>query len=122
MDPNELRMYILLNSDVKMSPGKAVAQAGHVISKVTEIMILRYPDKWREYTKAQIHAKIALKCPQAIMEDLISGYSDMSKNQWCKHVQDAGRTQLEPGTLTAIAFCPLLSTQVPEALKNLKLY
>ena len=117
----ELRMYILLNSSVKMSCGKAVAQAGHGICEVTNHMVKTNNPKWTQYLQNG-HPKIALKCPVDILEHLKEKYQDKSQEIWCMDVVDAGRTQLEPGTMTALVFVPMEKKSAPEEIVNLKLY
>lgn len=120
-------MYILLNSTVKMGTGKAVAQGGHGISAVTEIMIKHYPEIWKKYTKQSDHTKIVLACPQHVMESFLEKYEWTENKQinenhcWCIKVIDAGRTQVEPGTMTAIIFCPMTKVDAPELFETLKL-
>ena len=118
---SELRMYILINSSIKMTPGKMISQAGHVVSMVTETMVKKYPSAWDRYRR-DCQTKIVLKCPQLLMETVIARYSkEMNECVWCEHVLDAGRTQVEPNTLTAIAFCPMNKCDLPEILSDLKL-
>lgn len=119
---SELRMYIVLNSSVKMSPGKAVAQAGHVVQMVTERMLNENPSKWLKYSTSGVHPKIALKADQETMDSLVETYSNRLRDPWCCHVIDVGRTQVAAGTLTALAFCPLTEDEVPDIIKRLKLY
>lgn len=118
---NELRMYILLNASVKMSSGKAVAQAGHGISEITEYLVRRNDPCWKGYQKGN-NPKIALKCPQNLMEDLYDRYSDRSREIWCLNVIDQGRTQLPEGTMSAVVFKPMRKVDLPEEISNLKLY
>ncbi len=121
MNSSELRMYILLNSSVKMSCGKAIAQAGHGICDVTEHMVKTKNPKWKKYIQND-HPKIALKCPQNILQMLEEKYKDKSREIWCVHIIDQGKTQVEPGTMTALVFVPMEKSSAPEEFGNLKLY
>lgn len=44
-----------------------------------------------------------------------------STDAWCVYVRDAGRTQIEEGTLTCIAFKPMNRDKCPTFLNKLKL-
>lgn len=99
-----LRMYIAINHDTKMGKGKIAAQAGHAVSAVTERCLMRQPALWRRYA-ASGHRKIVVKASQAQMEEL--------ERAGGTPVRDAGHTQVEPGTLTAVAFAPASAPPVP---------
>lgn len=45
----------------------------------------------------------------------------INKEIWCCYTRDIGRTQIEMGLLTTIAFCPILRKNTPESIKKLKL-
>lgn len=123
MDMSELRMYILLNSSVKMGLGKSVAQAGHGIAAVIETCLKHCPAHLKLYHSGD-HAKITLKAPENLLKELVHEYSFNSQRPdsvWCHHVIDAGRTQVAPGTMTAVVFCPMREHQRPAALQSLKL-
>nr|QBK85991.1 MAG: peptidyl-tRNA hydrolase [Marseillevirus LCMAC101] len=121
MADHELRMYILLNTSVKMKPGKAIAQAGHGISEMTEYLVKRNDPVWREY-RQNSYPKIALKCPEDLLLNLHSKYKDRSQSVWCLNVEDEGRTQVPKGTVTAVVFKPMRKVDVPEELETLRLY
>ena len=118
---NELRMYILLNSSVKMKPGKAVAQAGHGVSEMTEYLIKHNVEVWKKYKKNN-HPKISLKCPEDQLLRIYDKYKDRGQRVWCLNVEDAGRTQVPEGTVTALIFNPMCKVDIPEEMDSLKLY
>ncbi len=121
MDKDELRMYILLNSSVKMKSGKAVAQAGHGISEMTEFLIRIDDNQWQRYI-LHSHAKVVLKCPEPLLKSIFYKYKDRSQPIWCLDVEDEGRTQVPEGTMTAVVFKPMRKGDAPEELEILKLY
>ncbi len=118
---DEIRMYILINSSVKMTKGKCIAQAGHGISEVTAYMVKYIPHEWEIYYLSD-HTKITLKCPLDLLKVIYNKYNDKNKDIWCINVIDAGRTQVEPGTMTAVIFKPLQKKDIPNELLELKLY
>ena len=121
MAANELRMYILLNSSVKMKPGKAVAQSGHGISEMTEFLIRTHDPEWSTYV-LHSHAKVALKCPEPLLNTIYDKYKNRSRSIWCLDVEDEGRTQVPEGTRTAVVFKPMRKVDAPEELETLRLY
>ncbi|QKF94417.1 peptidyl-tRNA hydrolase PTH2 [Fadolivirus algeromassiliense] len=124
---NESVMYIIVNSDLKMKDGKIAGQCCHSACRITRIL-----EKLNEYPQAYLHwinnfePKIILKSTQKDMEEIIQNYNvnnqdDTQKDIWCVHTRDIGRTQIEKGSLTTIAFCPVYRKDTPEFIKKLKL-
>jgi peptidyl-tRNA hydrolase len=117
----ELRMYVLVNSTARMRAGKIAAQVGHVVQMVTEYMVRNRHAEWRQYVNHRMHPKIVLKATQEQMEDILDRYKRRNAHIWCVGVHDAGRTQVAPDTLTALAFCPMTEADRPDELKMMKL-
>jgi len=92
---NELRMYIVVNSDAKMGKGKIAAQVGHVVMMITEYLLTHDRALYDKYKKNNM-PKIVLKADLETMNRLLN----ISKFI----VRDAGRNQIDAGTLTAIGF------------------
>ena len=46
----------------------------------------------------------------------------INQDFWCIHTRDIGRTQIDMGSLTTLAFCPILREDTPESIKKLKLF
>ena len=93
-----LRMYVVVNGSLKMGKGKIVAQAGHAVAAVTEYLVSQDPALLRAYKMAG-QPIIVLEAKQedmAALEALRIGVA----------IHDAGRTQVDPGSLTALAFVP----------------
>jgi len=118
---DELRMYVLVNSTARMRPGKTAAQVGHVVQAVTEYMVRNRNGEWKQYVNNGMHPKIVLRATQEEMEELAFRYKRRNAKVWCTPVYDAGRTQVAPNTLTALAFCPMTNADKPDELKRLKL-
>lgn len=117
---DELRMYILVNKNAKMSMGKVVSQTGHGISDMTETMVLRHQEKWKIYTKNGC-AKIVLFASNNLIKYLYDKYADQNNAVWCVNVVDAGRTEVDEGTLTVLVFCPMKRVDAPEEFDRLRL-
>lgn len=105
---DELTMYILVNRDLNMSPGKVAAQVGHVVEKLTNrILGSLYEDdgpisqlnidyqKYRENG----HRKITLGLHEKDMRKFLDDPDS-------EHIIDEGRTEIPPNSLTVIGFIP----------------
>ena len=125
---NEPIMYIVINHDLKMGKGKIAAQVAHSACKLVEKF-----EKWAIYKtgpgapinldvlhyyhwKDGSYTKVVLKATEEQMNQLIEKYPKI-----CEFTIDEGRTQIEKGSLTSIAFFPLPKHDIPEELKELKL-
>lgn len=122
-NPNEVIMYIIVNSDLPMSKGKIAAQVGHVVEEICYSFGQRsmtsglykdeeYYAKWREHSRT----KIVLQAPQSYLEELIAlGLPEI----YC--IRDEGRTEIEAGSLTCIGFIPMPEYEAQKYVKGLKL-
>lgn len=95
----ELRMYIVVNTDVKMGKGKTASQVGHAVMLITEYMMKHRQDAYERYKHDGI-AKITLKANLQTIRKL-------AEDATCVVIYDEGRTQVAPNTLTVIAFPPM---------------
>ena len=125
-------MYILVNEDIKIGKGKLAGQVGHAVASylyngIVDNMREALEDSESaigeiahhdlkeidEYMKEQ--KKIILKCPQWKLEEL-----ERTNNYIT--IRDKGYTQLEPNTLTCVNYGICDVTDVPDWIKELKLY
>jgi PTH2 family peptidyl-tRNA hydrolase len=119
---SEIAMYIVLNNDLNMGKGKLVSQGAHAASKVTRVLeqmcyeqtklnsaCIRYK-KWTRTGEA----KIVLKATTEKLRELL-------KLPECEYIIDAGRTQIAPDSLTAIAFFPNTKKVMHDVVSDLKL-
>ena len=112
-------MYFVMNSDLNMSKGKCCSQIAHATQEITERIIRscyeskKPPEYYLTYMKWKMgSAKIVLKAPEEKLKELM-------KLDHCIAIRDAGRTQVNSGSLTCIGFYP--STELGDVLKDLKL-
>lgn len=117
--PVSYKQVLVLRSDLGMSKGKMIAQGAHVAclammqaSKDIPGIFMSWMDEG--YTK--------IACKVDSLEELV----DLEKrakemNVPCAITMDLGRTELEPGTVTAIAIGPDTSERVNKITGNLKL-
>jgi PTH2 family peptidyl-tRNA hydrolase len=98
-------MYIVVNDDLKMGKGKIASQVGHCVQHMVENIIRSYyeskkSDAYNRYMKWKNGAKkIVLK---ASKDELIKLCLHMESNP----IYDAGKTQIESGSLTVVGFYP----------------
>lgn len=111
----DLRMYILVNEDIKINKGKLAGQVGHAVAvyfyknmNSTKQLIDRYMTHYQK--------KIILYCSQSKLEQLESkGYIA---------IRDKGWTDLEPNTLTCVNIGIIDHNDIPkqfEFIQSLKL-
>lgn len=108
----DYRMYILVNSDIKISKGKLAGQVGHAVMSYIYYNGIKI-EPLDGYMKQQ--KKIILKCPQWRLEEL-------ERNNECVVIRDNGLTQLEPNTLTCANYGIMIPEKLPQWIKELSLY
>jgi PTH2 family peptidyl-tRNA hydrolase len=105
-------MYFVVNQSLTMGKGKIAAQVGH-----GAIEIFRHHPQTPAFRRWDTtgHAKIVLRAPQETLMTLAHKYSHISRS-----IHDAGRTQVEPGSLTVLAFQVMEKDSNPDLI-DLKL-
>lgn len=103
------KMVLVLRTDLGMTAGKLVAQAAHAALASYQIAqrasqgsnVQVFLQLW----EAQGTPKIALGCGGE--EELLTLHAQaLSLDLPASIIQDAGRTQVDPGTITALAIGP----------------
>ncbi len=112
-------MYIIVRSDLGMSPGKVAAQVGHGV-ELGQWMGRRYSPNWMPDDLPC--AKIILQANEQEMNDLHTNFVVMGQGNHLVKVIDEGRTEIDPGSMTVVAFVPAPKGQFKESLKGFKLY
>lgn len=118
------KMYILVNENIKIGKGKLAGQVGHAVCSFLYRNYIRsyngelieVNDEMQEFLDdyMKVQKKIILKAPQTKLEELEqAGYIT---------IRDKGLTQLEPNTLTCVCVGIYNNDEVPDWLKELKLY
>jgi peptidyl-tRNA hydrolase, PTH2 family len=84
-------VYVVIRRDLKMRRGKEIAQGIHAVARLgyvegAPVVVLQAPD----YEAMKLYAG------EAAMADVP-----------CAFTKDAGRTEVEPGTVTALAIGPV---------------
>lgn len=114
---NSPKMYFLVNSTLSMGKGKACGQCSHAAAAMTRALELDKTNAYKEWVH-NCETKIVLKATQELMEVLIDKYRKKIK---CFPVYDAGKSQVQEGSFTVLAFEPLRPGDVPSEILSLKL-
>lgn len=128
-DDFDVAMYIVVNSDLSMGRGKVAGQCCHSACEAVKILErnCRGDEIYRRWDRGAT-TKIVLRATEKEMLKLLDEFEvdtrvKRESNQvWCCATHDAGRTQIAEGSLTAIAFRPLLRDDTPDVLRKMKLY
>lgn len=128
IDQSDMKMYIFVNTDLKMDKGKACAQVGHAVQYVIEELfdihiksfenptkyLFRGFDRYLVWKEDFGSAKVTLK---ATTEQLL----ELKEMPEARYVIDEGRTQIPKGSLTVVAFFPNYVSSM-EFAKKFSLY
>ncbi|MBD3354021.1 MAG: peptidyl-tRNA hydrolase [Candidatus Lokiarchaeota archaeon] len=117
---DKYKQVIVIRTDLKMSAGKKCAQACHASLSAADIARLHYNKVYSEWKKYAGQKKVVLKIRTE--ESIEQLYNEAkSSNIPCYLVADAGLTQLEPGTVTALGIGPYFTKEIDKLTGNLKL-
>ena len=116
----EVKMVILVRSDIKMSVGKKIAQGSHAAVTASELSRKINKDLWERWFR-EGQKKVVLKVGSEI--ELMNYYHKAKdKGFVAVLITDAGLTQIEPGTNTAVGIGPIKSSDIDPITGELPLY
>lgn len=112
-----MKQAIVARADLGMGEGKLAAQVAHASLQAAEDAAERARTEWQGAGAK----KIVLR---ADGEEELFGLADRAETEGLPHavVRDAGHTQLEPGTVTALAVGPAADDRVDAVTGHLSLY
>jgi len=115
----EYKQILVIRADLKMGVGKSIVQGAHASILASEKTKRLDPDTW----KAWFHeGQRKIVCKVHSLEDLLQIKQQVERLDIpCELVADAGLTQLEPGTVTALGIGPVLEKTVDPITRTLKL-
>jgi peptidyl-tRNA hydrolase, PTH2 family len=115
----ELKQVIVARTDLGMGKGKLAAQVAHAsLAGVEESM--RAHRAWYDEWKGQGQAKVVLKGgSESELRELMKKARTLGLPSAI--IEDAGLTQLEPGTVTCLAVGPGPSALIDKVTGQLKL-
>lgn len=112
-----MKQAIVVRKDLKMSCGKIAGQVAHASVSAYK------KQNWfkrRQWFKKDNQVKIVLKVKS--QEELVDiMYECMLKGIKYAAIHDAGKTQIEPNTLTAVGIGPYDEDEIDEIVGGLKL-
>lgn len=124
MPSASFKQTIVVRRDLGMSRGKAAAQAAHASCEAVFKILESGDRRWLEWLKAWRSSgqeKVVLRVDSE--SELIGIYRRaVELGLPASLVVDAGRTQLPPGTKTAVAVGPAPEELVDRVTGHLKLY
>jgi len=113
-----LKQAIIVRNDLGMSKGKTAGQCAHASVSAYNIALAREKEDARQWEE-EGQKKIVLKVGSE--EELLSLYERMKREMPCALIRDAGKTQLEPGTITCFGAGPADEALINRYTKELKL-
>lgn len=118
------KQTIVVRRDLGMGRGKAAAQAAHASCEAVFLVLDSGNRRWREWLaewRRTGQEKVVLRVDSE--EELLEVYNKArALGLPASLVVDAGRTQLPPGTKTAVAVGPAPEELVDRVTGHLKLY
>ena len=116
----EFKQVIILRKDLKMTKGKAAAQASHA-AVASAIKSMR--ERQKEFTIWWRNGQTKIILAVESEEELLNLEAKLRRTGVVMaKINDAGRTQLPPGTTTALGVGPHAQMDVERITSNLKLF
>jgi peptidyl-tRNA hydrolase, PTH2 family len=110
----KIKQAIIFRKDLKMSPGKMVAQGAHAAVEAVAKASLEAVERWRRNGIT----KVVLRC--ADEKELYKLYKKaVSLELPAAIIVDEGRTEVKPGSVTALGIGP---GEIDEVTGDLKLW
>jgi PTH2 family peptidyl-tRNA hydrolase len=112
----EYKQCLVIRADLKLSKGKAAAQAAHAAIISYDRAAVHDRKKW----KVQGQKKVVLKVNT--LDELYDLKDEVDKLRLpCAIVEDAGLTEIPPGTVTALGIGPASADEIDKVTKYLEL-
>jgi len=119
-DERAYKMVLLVREDVVMGAGKLAAQAGHAAVGAATATRERRPTSMARW-EIDGQKKVALGVKNLrVMNELVGEAKAARLTTFV--VEDAGRTEVEPGTVTVAAIGPAAASDIDKITGHLRLY
>ncbi|XP_013856203.1 peptidyl-tRNA hydrolase 2, mitochondrial [Austrofundulus limnaeus] len=116
----DFKMVLVVRTDLKMGKGKVAAQCSHAAVAAYRQVQRRSPELLRQWEYCG-QPKVVLKAPdQEVLMDLLG--SAKQAGLTVSLIQDAGRTQIAPGSRTVLGIGPGPADLIDRVTGDLKLY
>ncbi|BEI84266.1 hypothetical protein CcaverHIS002_0408700 [Cutaneotrichosporon cavernicola] len=116
---DDVKLVLVVNDQLKMTKGKIGAQCGHATLACYETLLKSNPrllSKWKMHGQP----KIALRCANTEELDELARQA-RALNLCARTIQDAGRTQVAPGSKTVCGIGPGPARLINQVTGKLKL-
>jgi peptidyl-tRNA hydrolase, PTH2 family len=116
---NQLKLVLIIRSDLKLSKGKTASQAAHaavMCFKKTLETDSSLASQWLNVGQPKIVLKVDSLAELESLRDLAKSAGIVSSL-----ILDAGRTQISPGTATCLGLGPDYTDKIDALVKELKL-
>ena len=117
---SEYKVVVLVRNDLKMSKGKAAAQACHAAVSCALAAQKKHPSEFASWNTAGQKVSVLKVDSQ---KDLFE-FKAIAETQGitCSIVCDAGRTEVDPGTYTCLGIGPEKQSVLDKITGDLKMY
>lgn len=113
----EYKQAIIVRTDLGMKRGKIAAQASH--ASVSAFLKAQIKDPIAVKNWLPFQKKIVLKVNSE--KEILMLFESLKDILPCALIKDAGRTQIPPGSITALGIGPGPESEIDKYTKNLKL-
>lgn len=112
----DYKMCIVVRKDVDMGKGKLAGQVAHAACSA----VINGNETLVKFWYEEGQKKVVMKVDS--LDELLSAIKEAEQRGLeCVLIRDAGKTQLEPGTITCFSCGPFKESEYPNLFKNLKL-
>lgn len=116
-EPERYKLVFLVRTDLGMTPGKIAAQVGHASIGAYKQSTVPILDKWEDSGQAKIVLQVDSLDQLRTLEQCAKAIGIQTYS-----VEDAGRTQVEPGSVTVCAIGPDSETKINQVTGTLRLF
>lgn len=118
----EMTAYIIVNESLGMSKGKIASQSAHAILDVHRFLLRNNIEhsRWTSYGEKIVVVKASESQLKLFLSSYENKIPDINKFNLFP-IYDAGKTEVESGSLTVIASTPITDDVKPDFIRELKL-
>ena len=110
------KQCIVIRADLKLTKGKVAVQAAHASILSYERASTRDRERWKEQGQKKVVLKVYSLEELNKLRDAAEGLGLP-----CAIVEDAGLTEVPPGTVTALGIGPASAKEIDKVTEHLKL-
>lgn len=115
----KITMYIFVNKDLNMGKGKICSQVAHVTQLIVEEIIRKGYEMHPPPKEYITYMKWRPNCTKIVLKATEQQLKELMKLKESRYIIDAGKTQIQPNSLTVVGFFP--SSEMEDMVKSYKL-